>query len=114
MTNKMVVCENISYNPKVKITNCLFKNIPTRGILCTTTEESDISYNTFEGLKMPDIYISCDCKDWYESGPCKNLKIHNNKFSQKNPVKFEPICVGTPVANVHENVKIYENVEEKQ
>lgn len=112
MTNKMAVAENITYNPKVSITNCTFRYIPTRGILCTTREESDISGNIFKSLKMPDIFISCDCKDWYESGPCKNLKIHNNTFSQKNPVKFEPICIGKPVDNVHENVDIFDNKEE--
>ncbi|MCM1114476.1 MAG: hypothetical protein NC397_03175 [Clostridium sp.] len=109
MKSKMVVAENITYNPKVSITNCTFFDIPTRGILCTTTEDSDISFNTFENLKMPDIFISCDCKDWYESGPCKSLKIHHNRFSQKDAVKFEPICVGTPVANVHENITISDN-----
>lgn len=109
MISKMVVAENISYNPKVSITDCTFRGIPTRGILITTTEQSDISNNTFENLKMPDIYISCDCRDWYESGPCKLLKIHNNVFSQKNPVKLEPICLGKPVENVHENIDIYDN-----
>lgn len=112
MTNKMVVAENITYNPKVSITDCTFQYIPTRGILCTTREESDISGNNFKSLKMPDIFISCDCKDWYESGPCKNMKIHGNTFSRKDPVKFEPICIGKPVDNVHENVDIFDNKEE--
>lgn len=112
MKSKMVVAENISYNPKVTIKGCTFKNIPTRGILCTTTEQSEIYGNTFTSLKMPDIYISCDCKDWYESGPCKAMKIYNNHFSQKNPVKFEPICVGRPVKNVHENIEIFDNYGE--
>ena len=58
---------------------------------------------------MPDIYISCDCKDWYESGPCRNLDIHNNTFSKKDPVKLEPICIGTPVKDVHRNIRIYDN-----
>lgn len=111
MTPKMAVCENISYNPQVTISGCEFKAIPTRGILITTTEKSEVFGNKFVSLKMPDIFISCDCKDWYESGPCKNLKIYNNIFSQKNPVKFEPICVGTPVKNVHENVEIFDNEE---
>ena len=112
MKSKMVVAENITYNPKVTISDCLFRDIPTRGILCTTTEESEIKNNTFKNLIMPDIFISCDCKDWYESGPCKSMKIHNNTFSQKNPIKFEPICIGKPVKNVHENIEIYDNKEE--
>lgn len=109
MHSKMVVCENITYNPRVTIRNCTFSAIPTRGILCTTTEKSEIYGNTFESVKMPDIFISCDCRDWYESGPCKDLKIHNNKFSKPNAIKFEPICLGKPVKNVHENIEIYDN-----
>lgn len=109
MRTKAAVCENLTYNPRVTVKNCVFSAIPTRGILCTTTEKSEICGNKFENLKMPDIYISCDCRDWYESGPCKDMKIYNNEFSQKNPVKFEPICVGKPVSNVHENVEIFDN-----
>lgn len=109
MNKKMVVAENITYNPQVTISNCVFRNIPTRGILITTMQPSRIFDNKFESLKMPDIYISCDCKDWYESGPCKSLKIYNNTFSQSNPVKLDPICLFKPVANVHENIEIYDN-----
>lgn len=112
LTNRLFVCENITYNPEVTISNCTFKAIPTRGILCTTDRPSEIFNNTFENLKMPDIFISCDCRDWYESGPCKNMKIHNNRFSQKNPVVLKPIAVVKPVKNVHENIQIYDNTIE--
>ncbi len=109
MENRLFVCENVTYNPRVKISNCTFRAIPTRGILCTTDKESEICNNKFIALKMPDIYISCDCRDWYESGPCKNMKIHNNSFSQKNPVVLEPLCMFKPVSDVHENIEIYDN-----
>lgn len=109
LKSKQFVCENVSYNPMVSISNSIFNAIPTRGILCTTDKSSQIFNNQFSNLKMPDIYISCDCKEWYESGPCKDLKIYNNKFSQKNPVVLEPLCKGTPVDNVHENIQIYDN-----
>ncbi len=110
MKERFYVCENITYNPEVTISNCTFKAIPTRGILCTTDKPSEIFGNSFKSLKMPDIYISCDCSDWYESGPCKDLKIHDNIFSQKDAVVIEPICMDKPVENVHENIKIYNNI----
>lgn len=112
MTPKMFVSENVTYNPEVTISNCTFRAIPTRGILCTTDKPSEIFSNRFISLKMPDIYISCDCRDWYESGPCKNMKIYNNTFSQKNPVVLDPLCMLKPVDNVHENIKIYDNKTE--
>ena len=106
---EMFVFENITYNPELTIKGCTFNAIPTRGILCTTDRKSEICNNTFKDVLMPDIYISCDCKDWYESGPCRNLDIHNNTFSKKDPVKLEPICIGTPVKDVHRNIRIYDN-----
>lgn len=109
MEKNLFVCENITYNPEVEISNCTFRAIPTRGILCTTDKESKIYNNKFISLKMPDIYISCDCRDWYESGPCKNMKIYNNIFSQKNPVVLDPLCIFKPVDNVHQNIQIYDN-----
>lgn len=110
MKKRLYVCENITYNPEVTISNCTFKAIPTRGILCTTDKPSEIFENRFINTKMADIYISCDCNDWYESGPCKDLKIHDNIFSQKDAVVIEPICLEKPVKNVHENIKIYNNI----
>lgn len=105
----LFVCENVTYNPEVKISGCTFNAIPTRGILCTTDRKSEICSNTFKNLKMPDIFISCDCRDWYESGPCRNMKIHGNTFSQKNPVLIKPIAVLKPVKDVHRGIQIFDN-----
>ena len=74
MKPEMYVFENITYNPNLTVSGCTFNAIPTRGILCTTDKESEIFGNTFKSVGMPDIYISCDCRDWYESGPCRNMK----------------------------------------
>lgn len=110
MQSQLFVCENVTYNPDVIISNCTFRAIPTRGILCTTNKPADIYGNKFINVLMADIYISCDCREWYESGPCKNMKIHNNIFSKENAVLLEPLCIDTPVANVHENIEIYDNI----
>ncbi len=110
LTKLMTVIENITYNPEVTITNCLFKSIPTRGILCTTDRKAEIYNNRFENLRMRDIFVSCDCRDWYESGPCKNMEIHDNVFSQKNPILFKPISLGKAVDNVHENIRVFNNI----
>lgn len=103
------VFENITYNPELTISGCTFNAIPTRAILCTTDRPSKIFDNKFKNINMPDIYISCDCNHWYESGPCRNLEIFNNIFSKKDSVKIEPISVNKPVKDVHRNIKIYDN-----
>lgn len=109
LTPRQFVAENITYNPEVTVCGCTFMSIPTRGILCTTDRPSEIFNNRFENVKMADIFISCDCRDWFESGPCRNLKIHNNAFSKKAAVLIEPYCEGKPVDNVHRSINIYDN-----
>jgi len=51
------VVENITYTPTVNITNCEFKEVPTRGILVTTRKPIVIENNTFDGMNMAGIYI---------------------------------------------------------
>ncbi len=109
LKKRSAVIENTGYNPSVEISGCKFKSIPTRGILITTDKPSSIHNNVFENIIMPDIYISCDCKYWYESGPCKCLDIYENVFSKENPVLLEPLCRKKPVPNIHENINIYNN-----
>lgn len=109
LTPNQFVFENVTYNPELTISGCTFNAIPTRGILCTTDRPSKIFGNKFSNIKMPDIFISCDCKDWYESGPCRNLEIFNNTFSKEDAVLIKPICIGKPVSDVHRNIKIYDN-----
>ena len=41
------VAENVTFAPSVEIRGCTFKNVPTRGILCTTRNPVIIENNTF-------------------------------------------------------------------
>ena len=52
------VAENVTYAPKVTIRNCTFRNVPTRGILCTTRKEVIIENNTFYNMSMATIFLS--------------------------------------------------------
>lgn len=56
------VVENITYTPAVNISNCEFKEVPTRGILVTTRKPIVIENNTFDGMSMAGIYISDDAQ----------------------------------------------------
>ncbi len=106
----MSVIENVSYNPEVVISDCAFKAIPTRGILCTTDKRAEIFNNSFEHIQMACIYISCDCKEWYESGPCRNVEIHNNTFYNKDyALCVEPIALDRVHEGVHQNIRFYSN-----
>ena len=74
------VAENVTYAPAVTIKNSTFKNVPTRGILCTTRNEVLIEGNTFLNMSMATIFLSNDSNDWYESGPIRDMTIKNNTF----------------------------------
>ena len=106
------VVENITYTPTVNITNCEFKEVPTRGILVTTRKPIVIENNTFDGMSMAGIYISDDAQGWYESGPVRDVTIRNNTFTRGNAqaIFIEPTnpTVSTE-KTVHSNIKIKGN-----
>lgn len=78
------VVENVTYAPKVTIRGCTFKNVDTRGILCTTRQPVLIENNVFSHMSMATIYLSNDSNDWYESGPIRDMTIRNNIFYIKD------------------------------
>ena len=106
------VVENITYTPAVNISNCEFKEVPTRGILVTTRKPIVIENNTFDGMSMAGIYISDDAQGWYESGPVRDVTIRNNTFTRGNAqaIFIEPTnpTVSTE-KTVHSNIKIEGN-----
>lgn len=83
------VAENVTYAPKVTVKGCTFKNVPTRGILCTTRNKVLIEDNTFLNMSMASIYLSNDSNEWYESGPIRDMTIRNNTFYIKSTGQTE-------------------------
>ena len=77
------VAENVTFAPSVEIRGCTFKNVPTRGILCTTRNPVIIEDNTFLNMSMATIFLSNDSNEWYESGPIRDMTIRNNTFYVK-------------------------------
>ena len=78
------VAENVTYAPAVTIRNCTFKNVATRGVLCTTRNKVMIENNIFYNMSMATIYLSNDSDEWYESGPIRDMTIRNNIFYIKD------------------------------
>ena len=97
------VAENVTYAPKVTIRNSTFKNVPTRGILCTTRNEVIIENNVFLNMSMATIFLSNDSNQWYESGPIRNMTIRGNTFYIKN--KSYPGWSSKPAILIHPVVK---------
>ncbi|WP_371177356.1 cell wall-binding repeat-containing protein [Buchananella felis] len=114
-----VVAENVTYNPKVTISNSHFESIPTRGILMTTRRPVLIENNVFDQMEMASIYVSGDANQWYESAMVSDFTIRGNTFlrpardTYNNPapvIFFEPTSGGqNPQLAAHSNVLIEDN-----
>lgn len=120
---KKYVAENVTYTPIVKIKNCHFSNIPTRGILCTTRHPVVIENNTFVNMSMASIFLSNDSQDWYESGPIRDMTIRGNTFyirptfqtewKYKSALYIHPVTKGGGLpswsAPIHKNITVEDN-----
>lgn len=112
--NNSHVVENITYTPEVKIHDNIFKETPTRGVLCTTRGKVEITDNMFDNMGMAAIYISNDAQEWYESGRTTDVTIKGNTFIV-NPLTAGAAGIFVQPTNgnvngiVHKNMKIEDN-----
>ena len=118
------VAENVTYAPEVTITDCTFKNIVTRGILCTTRNKVLIENNIFYPTSMATIFLSNDSDQWYESGPIRDMTIRGNVFyvddigrtswAYAPAIYIHPVTKGggLPAATnpIHKNITVEDNV----
>ncbi len=106
--------ENITYTPNVKIHDNIFKETPTRGVLCTTRGKVEITDNMFDNMGMAAIYISNDAQGWYESGRTTDVTIKGNTFIV-NPLTAGAAGIFVQPTNrnvdgtVHKNMQIEDN-----
>ena len=106
------VAENITYTPSVVISDNVFRNVPTRGVLVTTRKPVLITGNRFEAMSMSSIYISSDAYQWYESGPVADVTIRENSFTRPaGPVIFiEPTNrLIDQAKSVHHHISVQQN-----
>lgn len=72
--------ENASRNANLEYKNNYLAMGTARGVLATTAGRVDIVENTFRKTDMAGVFISDDCRAWYESGAVKDVNIEGNKF----------------------------------
>lgn len=112
------VLQNTAFAAAVEIKGCNVRNTRARAFVLQT-ENIEISDCNFYGMSLPAIQAAPDIRRWYEVGPVKNMKIHNNTFEKCGFVNDDiPVitvqdnhdkrAVGAP--DVHENIEITENV----
>lgn len=112
------VLQNTAFAAAVEIKGCKIRNTRARAFVLQT-ENIEIAECNFYGMSLPAIQAAPDIRRWYEVGPIKNMKIHNNTFEKCGFVNDDiPVitvqdnhdkrAVGAP--DVHENIEIVENV----
>ena len=115
------VVENITCTPEVEIRGCLFTHTSTRGTLVTTPRRVVIADNTYLRTGMSAILIESDTKDWFESGPVKDVLIQGNRFIDcaynggpcNAVIAIHPSNTEMdPRQPVHENIRILDNTFE--
>lgn len=76
-----VTCvENLTWTPSLHVSGCTMTRISTRGILATTPRRIVIENNRFERIAGTAILVESDARDWFESGPVRDLTVRNNLF----------------------------------
>lgn len=109
------VIENSSWNPDVLIRHNVFRRIPSRCILVTTSGEVTIEDNDFIRNGMSAILIANDASSWFESGRCENVTIRRNRFQEcggpEHPVIYilPENKVIDPNEPVHQHIHIVDN-----
>lgn len=110
VAKKNCVVENSSRNPNLDYRRNFLGMGTARGALITTAGHVDIVENTFKKTAMAGVFISDDCRAWYESGCVRDVNIESNRFIEcgKTTVLIWPenqIHRGT----VHSNINIENN-----
>lgn len=106
------VIENVTWTPEVVVRGCTVSVDSCRGFLLATRRPIVIENNTFTKTSMSAILIADDANFWFESGPVRDVAIHNNRFIKcaEPVIRIAPEnLTARPNEPVHENIKIIGN-----
>lgn len=101
--------DNVSRSPELVVSGCVFRHVPTRGVLATTRTVR-IERCTFEAVEMACIQIAGDANSWWESGPARDVLIADSRFHgvRAGVLQVAPeVETGTPA--VHGTVRLVGN-----
>lgn len=103
------VVDNLTWYPAFTARNNRVTMDSCRGFLITTRGKVVVEGNTFNRCAMAGILISDDARDWFESGPVRDVTIRDNRFIGCG-IEISPQTSSThPNLWVHENIRIVGN-----
>lgn len=72
--------ENLEWTPKVLFSGNTIRNNRARGSLFSTPRKTIVENNVFDHTSGTAILLCGDCNGWFETGACRDVLIHKNKF----------------------------------
>ena len=72
--------ENLEWCPEVYFADNVIRNNRARGTLFSTPLKTVVERNTFDHTSGTAILLCGDCNGWFETGACRDVTIHENKF----------------------------------
>lgn len=72
--------ENLTWTPEVVFSDNTIRNNRARGSLFSTPRRVVCESNLFDHTHGTAILLCGDCNGWFETGPCKDVLIKNNRF----------------------------------
>ena len=72
--------ENADWQPRVGFFGNTVRNNRARAALFTTPKHVSVCGNTFDHVSGSAILLAGDAANWYESGACRDIHIHDNVF----------------------------------
>lgn len=104
------VIEDITMCPDLYFASNTLSRIITRNLLITTRGDVVIEKNKFMNSTMASILVSDDAKNWYESGPVRNMLIRDNYFGECHSHFIQVLPEnGSNKQPVHSNITITGN-----
>lgn len=72
--------ENVTCTPEVIFRKNVIRNNRARGALFSTPRKTIVENNVFDHVSGSAILLCGDCNGWFESGPCRDVRIRDNTF----------------------------------
>jgi hypothetical protein len=72
--------ENLTWTPEVIFSDNVIRNNRARGSLFSTPRRVVCENNLFDHTHGTAILLCGDCNGWFETGPCRDIVIKNNRF----------------------------------
>lgn len=103
--------ENLTWTPEVVFSDNIIRNNRARGSLFSTPRSVICENNLFDHTHGTAILLCGDCNGWFETGPCRDVLIKNNRFINALTSNYQftnaVISIYPEIPNLEEQKKFF-------